>query len=283
MQISAGLVKELRERTGAGMMDCKKALVEAGGDLEAAVDLMRKSGQAKADRKAGRVAAEGLIGLALDGSGRVGVMVEVNCETDFVAREDTFRSFTAAVAERALEAGVTDVDALLETAMEGGGGEIIETRRRDLVAKVGENIAVRRLARMEAKGGPLGAYVHGGGRIGVLVALEGGDEELARDLAMHIAWSRPICVSEEQVPQELLRKEREILKAQAEGSGKPPAIAEKMVDGRVKKFLREITLLGQPFVKNTEVKVGQHVKEAGASVMAFERFEVGEGADKQGE
>ncbi len=282
MQISAGLVKELRERTGAGMMECKKALVEAGGDLEAAVDLMRKSGQAKADRKASRVAAEGLIGLALDASGRIGVMVEVNCETDFVAREETFGGFTSAVAQRALEAGVTDVEALLETPMEGEGGDAIETRRRDLVAKVGENIAVRRLARLEAKGGPLGSYVHGG-RIGVLVDLEGGDEALARDLAMHIAWSRPVCVSEEQVPRELVRKEREILKAQAEGSGKPPEIVDKMVDGRLKKFLREITLLGQPFVKNTEVTVEQHLKEAGSRVIAFERLEVGEGVGKQAE
>lgn len=282
MQISAALVKELRERTGAGMMECKNALVEAEGNIEAAVDLMRKSGQAKADKKAGRIAAEGVIGVQVDPDRGTAAMVEVNCETDFVAREDTFRSFVEAVTRRALEAGTTDAQTLLETELEPGG-DTVETQRRDLVAKIGENIAVRRVARLDAEGGTLGTYVHGGGRIGVLVSLQGGGEPLARDIAMHIAWSRPVCVSGEQVPADMLAKEREILAAQAESSGKPPEIAAKMVEGRLKKFLREVTLLGQPFVKNTDISVEQHLKEAGARVIAFERFEIGEGVEKKAE
>jgi len=280
MQISAALVKELRERTGAGMMECKKALQEAEGDLEAAVDIMRKSGRAKADKKAGRVAAEGLI--ALERADGRAVMVEVNCETDFVAKEAQFQEFATAVARRALAEGLTDVSSLWELPFEPGGSETVEERRKQLVAKIGENVSVRRLARVEAADGPLGAYVHGG-RIGVLVALSGGDEAVAKDVAMHIAWSRPVCITEDQVPEEMLARENEILKAQAEGSGKPPEIIEKMVSGRLKKYLREVTLLGQTFVKNPEQTVEQYLAQAGARVVAFERLEVGEGVEKKKE
>lgn len=281
MSISAAQVKELRERTGSGMMECKKALVEAGGDMEAAVELLRKSGAAKADKKAGRVASEGLIMIEVGADGKRGVMVEVNSETDFVARKDDFQQFAAGVARRALNDGPADVAALSALPL-ADGGETIEEARKNMVATIGENITVRRMLAIDATAGTLAQYLHGG-RIGVLVELQGGNEDLARDVAMHIAASRPVCVDETQVPQELLDKEREIFIAQAQESGKPAEIIEKMIDGRMRKYLGEITLIGQPFVKDPDQTVGKLLKAAGASVVRFERLELGEGIEKKQE
>lgn len=275
MTISASLVKELRARTGAGMMECKKALVEAGADIDAAVEILRTSGQAKADKKAGRIAAEGRIAIASAGSSAA--IVEVNSETDFVAKDDNFVAFVDAVVERVLTGKAADVTSLM--AEEFGAGQIIETARTELVAKVGENISVRRFSRIEAAK-QLGSYAHGA-RIGVLVSLDGGDEELARDIAMHIAASNPACVDESGVPAETLERERRIFAEQAQQSGKPASIIEKMVEGRVAKFLKEITLLGQPFVKDPDITVGKLLQSAGASVLGFVRFEVGEGIEKK--
>jgi elongation factor Ts len=281
MSISAAQVKELRERTGSGMMECKKALVEAGGDMEAAVELLRKSGAAKADKKAGRVASEGLIMIEVAADGKRGVMVEVNSETDFVARKEEFQQFAAAVAQRALKDKPADVVAL--SAMpHKDGGESIEDARKGMVATIGENITVRRMVAIDASAGKLSQYLHGG-RIGVLVEVQGGSDDLARDVAMHIAASRPVCVDETQVPQELLDKEREIFIAQAQESGKPAEIIEKMIDGRMRKYLGEITLIGQPFVKDPDQTVGKLLKAAGASVVRFERLELGEGIEKKQE
>ncbi|MCA1799243.1 MAG: translation elongation factor Ts [Xanthomonadaceae bacterium] len=279
MSITAQMVKELRERTGSGMMECKKALVETGGDLDAAVELMRKQGLAKADKKAGRIAAEGAIIIEQSGDGKRAVMVEVNCETDFVATGAEFRAFAEGVARTALESGAADVDALMAS---GTGGKTLDESRRELVAKIGENITVRRFALVERAGDRIGTYLHGT-RIGVLVDVAGGDDDLARDLAMHIAASRPVCVDESGVPADLLAKEREIIAAQSQQEGKPAAIIEKMVEGRLRKYLAEITLLGQPFVKNPDQTVSQLVKAAGATVHAFMRMEVGEGIEKKSE
>ncbi len=279
MNITADSVKQLRERTGAGMMECKKALVEANGDLDAAAEIMRKSGLAKADKKAARVAAEGRIVYAGSTDGRTGVLVEVNCETDFVAREADFVAFGDAVAAAALASGATSTEAVLAAA--GADGVPLEERRRALIAKIGENITVRRLERMTAPG-VLGAYLHGT-RIGAVVALEGGDIALARDLAMHVAAINPQCVDSSQVPAEQLAKEKEILVAQASGEGKPAAIVEKMVEGRLKKFLAEVTLVGQPFVKDPDVTVEKLLKQAGATVKGFARLEVGAGIEKKQE
>lgn len=280
MQITASLVKELRERTGAGMMECKRALVDAAGDIEAAVESMRKAGLAKADKKAGRIAAEGLIGIQATEDGRAAAMVEVNCETDFVAKEDEFRGFVAQLGATVLEHAPATLDALLEMAVDGG--ESVETRRRELVAKIGENISVRRSTRVESGAGLVAAYLHGG-RIGVLVDIEGGTPEIGKDMAMHVAASKPMCVAENDVPEATLAKEREILVAQAEDSGKPPEIIERMVTGRLKKYLAEITLLGQPFVKDPDMSVEKYLAQSGARVIQFERFEVGEGLEKRTE
>ncbi len=279
MNITAESVKTLRERTGAGMMECKKALVEAHGDLDAAAEIMRKSGLAKADKKAARVAAEGRIAYAGSADGRSGVLVEVNCETDFVAREADFVAFTDDVAAAALASGASEVEAVL--AQKGRDGATFEERRRALVAKIGENITVRRLARVSASG-VLASYLHGT-RIGAVVALDGGTPELAKDLAMHVAAINPQFVDSSQVPAEQLAKEREILVAQAAGEGKPAAIVEKMVDGRIRKYLAEITLVGQPFVKDPDVTVEKLLKQAQATVRAFARLEVGAGIEKKQE
>ena len=276
MSITAAQVKELRERTGAGMMECKKALVETDGDMDAALEHLRKSGLAKADKKAGRVAAEGTIVHASEGTRAV--LVEVNCETDFVAKDNNFRDFAEEVATLALKA--SDIDSL--NAMTMSGGDSVEDTRQQLVAKIGENVQVRRLAHLNvnADDGAIGTYIHGG-RIGVMVALSGGDEELARDLAMHIAALNPEYRDAADVPEEVLAKEREILIAQAADSGKPADIIEKMVTGRLNKHLAEITLTGQPFVKDGDVTVGKLLKQKGASVNAFIRLEVGEGIEKE--
>lgn len=275
-EITAALVKELRERTGSGMMECKRALQETGGDIETAVDLMRKAGQAKADKKASRIAAEGLI-VVRQASGAV-AMVEINCETDFVTKNDDFRAFADAVAGVALESGPADLDALLATNM--ANGQSVEQNRRDCIAKIGENISVRRFARLATTSGVLGAYLHGT-RIGVLVELEGGDADLAKDIAMHVAASRPLCVSASEVPAEFLAREKDIFAAQAAASGKPANIIDKMVEGRLRKYLEEVTLLGQPFIKDPDQVVEKLLQSRQAKVLRFERFELGEGIEKK--
>ncbi len=277
MNITAEAVKQLRERTGAGMMECKKALVETQGDLDAAAELMRKQGLAKADKKAARVAAEGVIVIERSADGRSAAMVEVNCETDFVAREQDFKSFAQQVAERAVAARPASLEALLEARL--ASGESVDERRRALVAKIGENIGVRRFTVLSS-GGQLGAYVHGT-RIGALVAIEGGDAALAHDLAMHVAASSPRYVTAADVPADVVAKEREILTEQAKGEGKPPEIVAKMVEGRLRKSLSEITLTGQPFVKDPDITIEKLLKGASARVTGFERFEVGAGIEKK--
>lgn len=276
-EITAALVKDLRERTGAGMMECKKALTETNGDIEAAIEHMRKAGMAKADKKAGRTAAEGLIIVKASADGKRMVMVEVNCETDFVTKGDDFRNFVAAVGDTALNSGANDIDALLAAKM--ADGMTVADATKALIAKIGENSAVRRMVAYNSDN-LLVNYLHGT-RIGVVVELQGGNADLARDIAMHVAASRPQCVSEEQVPAEIIEKEREIFTAQSADSGKPADIIAKMVDGRIKKFLKEVTLLGQPFVKNPDITVEKLVKDAGAKVIGFTRFEVGEGIEKK--
>ncbi len=275
MSVSASMVKELRERTGAGMMECKKALVAADGSTEKAIELLRKSGQANAEKKSSRVAADGRIAIAVDGN--KAAIAEINSETDFVARGGNFVEFAEAVVGAALSNSVEDVDALSTTTL--ADGRMIETARTDLVAKVGENISVRRFERVEAVD-HLGNYTHGA-RIGVLVSMSGGNAELARDVAMHVAASNPLCVDEDGVPADMLERERRIIAEQAAESGKPPEIVEKMVTGRVAKFLREITLLGQPFVKDPDVSVGKLLKSAEAKVNVFIRYELGEGIGKK--
>ena len=279
MSISAETVKTLRERTGAGMMECKKALVETGGDLDAAAEIMRKAGLAKADKKAARIAAEGAIVAAKSVDGRSAVLVEVNCETDFVARQPEFQAFAAQIAEAALQAAVTQPEAL--AALKLADGKTVDETRRELVAKIGEKIDVRRSSLLRAPE-RVGHYVHGS-RIGTLVGLKGGDETLARDLAMHVAAASPQYVAPADVPADVVAKEREILAAQAAGEGKPPAIIDKMVEGRLRKYLAEICLTGQPFVKDPDVSIGQLLEKSKASVSGFLRFEVGEGIEKKQE
>jgi elongation factor Ts len=269
------MVKELRERTGAGMMECKKALVETQGDLDAAAEVLRKSGQAKADKKAGRVAADGRIVIAEDGNRAV--IVEVNSETDFVAKDENFAAFAEAVAAAALASGTTDVAEFAAEKL--ADGRTVEEARTALIAKVGENIGVRRIGSLTA-GDVLASYTHGG-RIGAVVAMDGGDETLARDIAMHVAATSPVCVDETGVPAETLENERRILTEQARDSGKPAEIIDKMVSGRLAKFLKEITLVGQPFVKDPDVSVGKLLKDNGATVTGFIRYEVGEGIEKK--
>lgn len=278
MAITAAMVKELRERTGAGMMECKKALAAVDGDMDAAIEQMRKTGLAKADKKAGRVAAEGKIEIAFSDDGKKAAIVEVNCETDFVGGGDEFGGFAAKVAKAALEGEPADLDALIQLPIEGGS---IDEVRRELVAKIGENISMRRFEIVNAAG-QLTHYSHGA-RIGVLVDVEGGDEELGRDLAMHIAASKPQFVSADNVPADVIAKEKEILVAQAADSGKPAEIIEKMVEGRLRKHLAEITLYGQPFVKDPDMTVEKLLSSKGAKVVDFVRYEVGEGVEKKEE
>ena len=275
MVISAQQVKELRERTGAGMMECKTVLTEAGGDMEAAIDLLRKRGLAKADKKAGRVAAEGVVVTALSGDQKRGVVLEVNCETDFVAKNEDFLALAKDCTKQALAQGFDAADALLADAA-------VEERRKGLVSKLGENISLRRLRYLQVEEGVVGAYIHGG-RIGVLVALEGqaATGALGRDVAMHVAAARPEVICPSAVSAERLAREKEILIAQAADSGKPADIIEKMISGRLNKLLNEIALLGQPFVKDPDRSVGQLMKDfPGVEVREFVRFEVGEGIEK---
>ncbi|QEO58082.1 MULTISPECIES: translation elongation factor Ts [Francisella] len=274
--ISAKLVKELRERTGAGMMECKKALVAAAGDIEKAAEEMRISGQAKADKKASRVAAEGVIEVyAADGRA---VLLEINSETDFVARDDTFKAFAQNAVKAAHASKATTIEEVLAAKTESG--ETVEEARKSLIAKIGENIQVRRVKTIEA--GNLGAYIHGG-RIGVVAALEGGDDELAKDIAMHVAAANPQYVNPSDVPADVVEKEQAIQVEIAMQSGKPKEIAEKMVVGRMKKFTGEVSLTGQDFVKDPSIKVEKLVKDKGAKVVSFIRLDVGEGIEKKEE
>ena len=281
MAITAALVKELRERTGAGMMECKKMLQQTDGDIEAAIEEMRKSGQAKAAKKAGRIAAEGLIVISTAADGKSAAMAEVNCETDFVAKDESFSSFAAAVANRALDSEADDVETLVQLPLNDGEDTTIEQAREALVAKIGENMSVRRFVRMRSSGG-IYSYRHGV-RIGVLVDMEGGDEELGRDIAMHIAASNPLCVAESDVPADIIEKEREIYRDEARQSGKPENILDKIIEGKMRKYLEGVTLLGQAFVKDPDTSVGKLLEKSGATVVSFRRFEVGEGIEKKQE
>ncbi len=277
MAITAKLVKELRERTGAGMMECKKALVKVEGDIEAAIDFLRKSGQLKAAKRADKIAAEGVVLQAV--SGLEGLLLEINSETDFVARDDNFRAFAQLLVERALTEKAQDIDALMQLPKASGSDETLEQTRQALVAKIGENVKPRRLAWIKASG-VVGAYLHGD-RIGVLVALDKNNPALAKDIAMHIAASNPKAIGGDDIPAELLAREKDIYLAQAKESGKPDNIIEKMVVGRMKKFMQENSLLGQPFVKDPEVTVADLLaKNDNAKIEAFVRFEVGEGIEK---
>lgn len=269
--ISASMVKELRDRTGLGMMECKKALAASDGDIDKAIEEMRKKSGMKAAKKAGRTAAEGVVATKIADDGSFGILVEVNSETDFAARDEGFLAFVDRVVTAAFEAKTTDVSSLM-------AGDL-EVARGDLVQKIGENISVRRIEQLN--GARIGQYVHGNNKIGVLVALSGGDNELAKDIAMHIAAVNPQYVKQADVPEEVVQKEKDIFTAQAEQSGKPPEIIEKMIGGRISKFLAEISLLDQPFVKDPDIKVGALAKKGGAEVLAICRFEVGEGIEKE--
>ncbi len=278
MAITAAMIKELRERTGVGMMDCKKALTQADGDIDLAIDTLRKKGAATAEKKAGRIAAEGIIVSAHNYS--ASVLVEVNCETDFVAKDDSFKRFCSEVADAVLRDAPVDVG--LIAALELAGGEAVEAARQELIIRIGENISIRRFARFKAQSGLISRYLHGS-RIGVMVKMSGGGDELGRDIAMHVAASRPLCISEDEMDSAVLEKEKEIFSAQAAASGKSTDIIEKMVAGRIRKFLKENTLSGQPFVKNTEQTVGQLLTAKGVSALQMVRLEVGEGLEKRNE
>jgi elongation factor Ts len=264
--VSASMVKELRERTGLGMMDCKKALVDSDGDMEAAIENLRKSSGMKAAKKAGRIASDGLLSIKVNGG--IGVIVEVNCETDFAARDDNFVAFVKTVTDKVFDLREANIEALG-----------LETERENLVQKIGENISIRR-AQVFKDEGTVVEYLHTNGRIGVMLSMEGGSEDLGKDVAMHIAAMNPTVVSSEDAPADLVAKEREIYTAQAQDSGKPPEIVEKMIDGRIRKYLAEISLLEQAFVKDGDTKIGALLKNAGATVTRFVRYEVGEGIEK---
>ena len=279
MQIIASMVKELRERTGAGMMDCKNALKAADGDIENAIKDMRKSGVAKAAKKTGRAASEGQIVVShADGSSDF-VILEVNCETDFVGKDENFRQFTQSVAATILKNKPNDIDELLTSPVANSTGMTVEEARTQLIAKIGENISVRRFSLFTAKG-TLGSYLHGV-RIGVLTDIDGGDDELAKDIAMHIAASKPVCIDKDEIPSELIEKEREIYLSQAQESDKPAEIIDKMVSGRINKYLNEVTLLGQHFIKDPDVTVAKLLENRNTKVNSFIRYEVGDGIEKK--
>jgi len=276
MSVTADKVKELRERTGAGMMECKRALVSTDGNIEKAIEEMRKSGLAKADKKSGRTAAEGVIVIVLNEAGNKAVLLEVNCETDFVGKDQNFVEFADAAGKAALQHNIKTIEALSALSL---GTQTVDEVRKSLISKLGENIQLRRIVFMEGAG-VIGSYLHGI-RIGVLVNMKGGDAALAKDIAMHIAANKPLVVSPDQVSPALVEKEREIYAAQAKDSGKPAEIIEKMVNGRITKFLDEVSLLGQPFVKDPNRKVSDLLKEKQAEVVGFEYFVLGEGIEKE--
>lgn len=277
MAITAGMVKELRERTGVGMMECKGALTETGGDMEKAVDLLRAKGMAKADKKAGRTAAEGTIAIVMSSDKKRAAIVEANCETDFVGKSDEFNEFANAAAQAALDSNATDIDSLLAAKM--ADGKTVDERRRELIAKIGENMSIRRFEIIETTGA-IGTYRHGD-KIGVVVNLEGGDEAFGKDLAMHVAASRPLAIDASGVDAETIERERAIAQTKADESGKPANIVEKMVEGAIRKFMEEVTLLSQPFVKDPDTTVGNLLKKKNVTVKHFVRLEVGEGIVKE--
>ena len=276
-EITAGMVRELREKTDAPMMECKKALTEANGDMSKAEEILRVKLGNKASKAAGRIAAEGIVGIYISSDAKLGAMVEVNCETDFVAKNEDFLGFVSKLAELAAAKNPADVDALSSLSLDGA---TVEESRKALVGKIGENISVRRFVRYQAAG-KLAQYVHGGSKIGVVVDVVGGDDSLARDLAMQIAASKPVALSREQVPAELIEKERSVAAAKAAESGKPANIVEKMIEGSVQKYLKEVTLLGQPFVKDDKLSIESLLKAKGASVTGFSLYVVGEGIEKK--
>lgn len=276
-EITAGMVKELRELTGLGMMECKKALSETNGDLKAAEDLLRIKSGAKAGKAASRVAAEGVVASFIAADGKTGALLELNCETDFASKNEDFTALSKTLVQLVVEKNPADTVALADAKL--ASGESVEDARKALVMKVGENMTVRRFVRFQTAG-KLAAYLHGT-RIGVMVDYEGGDEQLGKDIAMHIAASKPVCVSRDQVPSDLLDKEREIYSAQAAESGKPAEIIAKMVEGRIQKYLAEVTLLGQPFVKNPDETVEKLLASKKAKVNAFQMYVVGEGIEKK--
>jgi elongation factor Ts len=278
MVVSAAMVKELRERTGAGMMDCKKALDETQGDMDAAIEFLRVKGMAGADKKAGRVAAEGVVAIAISDDKKKAAIVEVNCETDFVAKADDFQAFANEVASIVLNKGFSTLESLAEE--ETASGQTVDEVRRALVAKIGENMQIRRVEMIETSNGEIGSYQHGE-KIGVVVAMDNGNDALIRDVAMHVAATKPQAISSADVDQSILQKERDILTEQAKESGKPMEIIEKMIEGRIRKFLEEITLLGQPFVKDPDQTVEKLLKTHNAVVSRFVRLEVGEGIEKE--
>jgi len=279
-QITAALVKELRERTGAGMMDCKKALTAVEGDMDKAIDFLREKGLAAAAKKAGRIAAEGVVGSFVSADGKIGAIVEVNCETDFVAKTDGFKALVEKIAAHIVATKPADVEALLASELDGQTVEALVTAS---VAKIGEKISVRRFALYEAPEGVVAAYIHGGGKIGVIVELKGGNAELGKDVAMHVAAANPSYLERSQVPAAELEHEKEVLSEQAKNEGKPEKIIEKMVMGRINKYYKEVCLVDQEFVKDPDQTVGKLVKAAGAEVLAFSRFQLGEGIEKKQE
>ena len=279
-QITAALVKELRERTGAGMMDCKKALTAVEGDMDKAIDFLREKGLAAAAKKAGRIAAEGVVGSFVSADGKIGAIVEVNCETDFVAKTDGFKALVEKIAAHIVATKPADVEALLASELDGQTVEALVTAS---VAKIGEKISVRRFALYEAPEGVVAAYIHGGGKIGVIVELKGGNTELGKDVAMHVAAANPSYLERSQVPAAELEHEKEVLSEQAKNEGKPEKIIEKMVMGRINKYYKEVCLVDQEFVKDPDQTVGKLVKAAGAEVLAFSRFQLGEGIEKKQE
>lgn len=277
--ITASLVKELRERTGGGLLECKKVLEEADGNIEKAIELMRKSGVAKAAKKSGRVAAEGIIAVAATDDAKKAMIVEVNCETDFVGRSDDFANFVDLVAKRALAISAKSIEVLLASNISDDSDKTIAGELEALIGKIGEKIAIRRLALFESAG-IVGSYIHSK-RIGVLVNLSIGNAQLGKDIAMHIAASKPLVISSEFLSKEIVDKEREIYLAQVQSSGKPPEIMQKMVDGKLNKFMEEVTLLKQPFIKDPSISVGELLKKENATITEFVRFEVGEGIEKK--
>lgn len=278
--ITASMVKELRESTGAGMMDCKKALTEAGGDMAKAVDILREKGLSQAAKKAGRIAAEGAVVSHVSDDGKVGVIVEVNCETDFVGHNEGFQTLARAIASQTAEAAPADMDALLASSIDG---KTVKDLVTEAVAKIGENISVRRFVRFESAEGQVYSYIHGGGKIGVLVEMKGGDAELGKDVAMQVAAANPSYLDRTLVPAEELEHEKAVLSEQARNEGKPEQIIEKMVIGRINKYYKEVCLLDQDFIKDGDITVSKLLKSKGAEVVRFARFQLGEGIEKKQE
>ena len=278
MKITASMVKDLRTKTGAGMMDCKKALVEAEGDMEKAVDILREKGLSKAAKKASRVAAEGAVVSAISADGKTGTIVEVNCETDFVGGNDAFRALASSIAQQILDTNPPDVEALLATEM---NGKTVKDTVTEAVAKIGENISIRRFVRYESQEGQVYSYIHGGGKIGVLVELKGGDAELGKDIAMQIAAANPSYLDRTQVPQAEVDHEKEVLAVEARNEGKPEKIIEKMVMGRINKFYKEVCLVDQEFIKDGDLTISKLLKSKKAEAVRFARFQLGEGIEKK--